>query len=285
MKILLISDLHIDDSDQSQHLNRIADAIRLVGQEADALIIAGDLTDLASEKWPGALKWLGHLYPSGQTILFPGNHDYYGENIDTLDQGLETICSSAGCSYGQCRTIVIGDTRILMTTLWTDMRLFEANGPDAVSHSVWAARQMMPDYGYGVIMTGDPEREITIRPRDTIALHERQKTWLISKLARPWIGKTIVVTHHAPSAAVSGPITMLSPCFVSNLDDLIDMYRPHAWFFGHTHWPACLRMPGGTILRNVSVGYDNEYDVSALEEHIRCGLIDLDGPILRVPGV
>lgn len=169
----------------------------------------------------------------------------------------------------------LGDTRILMATLWTDIRLFEAEGETAVEDSMWNAR-MMPDYGFGTILTGASEREL--EPEDTVAVHERQKSWLISELAKPWSGKTVVITHHAPSAAVAGAMTPLSPCFASDFDDLIDRYRPDAWIFGHTHRPAELRMPGGTLLRNVSLGYEHEFRSADIGDRVRRGLIDLLRP-------
>ncbi len=65
-------------------------------------------------------------------MILPGNHDYYGGNLHTLDRDLERICQGAGCAFRQCLRLVLGDTRILMTTLWTDMRLSEAEGEAAV---------------------------------------------------------------------------------------------------------------------------------------------------------
>lgn len=272
MKILVLADLHLDEIADKAVLRRLGEEITLAGQEADALIIAGDLMEQAAHRWPSAIKWLGAHYPSDKTVIFPGNHDYYGGNLDTLDTDLYRICHDVGCAFGQCRRMEFGGTRILMTTLWTDMRLFEAEGGAAVEDSLWNAR-MMPDYGYGTILTGAPEREL--EPEDTVAVHERQKSWLISELAKPWPGKTVVITHHAPSAAVSGAMSPLSPCFASDLDDLIDRYRPDAWVFGHTHRPAQLRMPGGTLLRNVSVGYEQEFRGADIGDRVRRGLIDL----------
>lgn len=272
MRILVLADLHLDEITDSAVLHRLGEEIQQAGQEADALIIAGDLTEHAAHKWPSAIKWLGKHYPTTNTVILPGNHDYYGGNLDTLDADLDRICREAGCGFGQCRRMELGDTRILMTTLWTDMRLFEAKGEAAVEASIWNAR-MMPDYGYGTIMIGAPEREI--EPEDTIAVHERQKFWLISELAKPWPGKTVVITHHAPSASVAGAVSPLSPCFASDLDDLIARYRPDAWIFGHTHRPAELRMPGGTLLRNVSLGYENEFSSADIGGRVRRGLIDL----------
>lgn len=272
MKILVLADMHLDDIADKAVLRRLGEEIALAGQEADALIIAGDLTEQAAHRWPGAIKWLGSHFPTAKTVILPGNHDYYGGNLDTLDADLDRTCHEAGCAFGQCRRMEFGDTRILMTTLWTDMRLFEAEGEAAVEDSLWNAR-MMPDYGYGAILIGDPEREL--EPEDTVAVHERQKSWLISELAKPWPGKTVVITHHAPSAAVSGAMSPLSPCFASDLDEMIDRYRPDAWIFGHTHRPAQLRMPGGTPLRNVSVGYENEFRGADIGDRVRRGLIDL----------
>lgn len=272
MKILVLADLHLDEITDRDLLHHLGEEIAHVGQEADALIVAGDLAENAAHKWSSAIKWLGKYYPSAKTVIFPGNHDYYGGNLDTLDNDLDRICRKAGCTFGQCRRMEMGDTRILMTTIWTDLRLFEAEGEAAVEDSIWNAR-MMPDYGYGAILVGDPEREI--EPEDTVAVHERQKSWLISELAKPWSGKTVVITHHAPSAAVAGGMTSLSPCFASDLDDLIEHYRPDAWIFGHTHRSAELRMPGGTLLRNVSIGYEHEFHSGDVAARVKCGLIDL----------
>ena len=275
MKILILADLHLDEYSEKLALRALGDEIRVAAQGVDALIIAGDISDWAFTKWRDAIRWLGTLYPSSKTILLPGNHEYYGDNIEMADAQLDQLCREAGCQFGQLRTMVLGDTRILMATLWTDMRLFEAErGEASVRDAMWQARQMMPDYGQGSIVIGSPEREL--RPKDTIAIHECQKSWLTSQLAKPWAGQTIVVTHHAPSACVAGGMTPLSPCFASNLDDLIDRYRPAVWMFGHTHSPADLRMPGGTRLVNVSIGYDYGINPLSLKSRVCAGLVDLD---------
>lgn len=70
-----------------------------------------------------------------------------------------------------------------MTTLWTDMKLFEGIGENAVEESIWQAGQMMPDYGYDAIAVGDPERQLC--PQDTVRVHDRHKAWLTSERARP----------------------------------------------------------------------------------------------------
>ena len=273
MQMLVLADLHLDEILDRAYLDHLGTAIHEAGQEADALIIAGDLTEDAAHKWPDALRWLGTLYPAAKTIIIPGNHDYYGGNLNTLDAQLDHICREAGCAFGQGRILVLGDVRVLMTTLWTDLRLLDGDRQNAVEDTLWNARQMMPDYGYGAITAADPDRPL--RPEDTIAVHESQKAWLVSELARPWSGRTVVVTHHAPSGAVAGEITPLSPCFASNLEDEIGRNRPDLWLFGHTHQPAAMQMPCGTGLRNVSVGYEGETSLNEMVARVRRGLVNL----------
>lgn len=273
MKILVLADLHLDEITDRYYLRHLGEAIRDAGAEAEAMIIAGDLTEAAAERWPKAIRWLGTLYPSSKTVILPGNHDYYRGNLSFLDGQLAAICRKAGCGFGQCMRLDFGNVRVLMTTLWTDMRLFEGIGEDAIEESIWQASQMMPDYGYDAIMVGDPERQLC--PEDTAEVHEKQKTWLTSELARPWHGRTVVVTHHAPSGSVTGQLSPLSPCFASNFEAEIERYRPDVWLFGHTHRPAEAQMQGGTLLRNVSVGYEVELTYADVAERVQRGLLDL----------
>lgn len=273
MKLLILADLHLDEITDVEVLRALGEAIACVGQEADALIIAGDLTEAALHRWPNAIRWLGKHYPTAQTVFIPGNHDYYGGRLDTLDEDLERLCRAEGASFGQCLRMELGDTRVLMTTLWTDMLLFDADGDAFDQKSLWHARVMMPDYGHGGIMIG--EDNLPVLPEHTVSVHMRQRAWLSAELERPWEGKTVVVTHHAPSAAVGGAMSSLSPCFVSNLDHLIERQRPEAWIFGHTHRPAELRTTGGTLLRNVSLGYAHEFHPGNITQRVRTGLIQL----------
>lgn len=274
MKILVLADLHLDEVPNRDILKGLGEVIEHVGRDADVMIIAGDLTEHAAKTWPRAIRCLGAHLPTSKTVIFPGNHDYYGGNLSRLDKDLDVVCREGGCGFGQCRSLVFGNDRILMATLWTDQRLLERYGEAAVADTLRRARAM-PDYRYGVITVGDPEQ--LIRPEDTVSKHEQQKAWLVKALARPWAGKTVVVTHHAPSGAVIGDISELSPCFASNLEAELEKFTPDIWLFGHTHRAAERRMPGGTLLRNVSVGYEEELRGVDLEERVRRGLIDL-GP-------
>lgn len=131
------------------------------------------------------------------------------------------------------------------------MRLFEGLTGHRFEDSLWQA-QMKPDYGDGVItVTEDGWR---LPPGDTIAVHDDHRAWLMTELRRSCRGCTIVVTHHAPSAMVAGEMTPFSPCFASNMELETKRFQPALWLFGHTHRSAEVRMPGGTLLCNVSIG-------------------------------
>ena len=57
-------------------------------------------------------------------------------------------------------------------------------------------------------------------------------------LAEPFAGKTVVVTHHAPSSQSVHPRyarDLLTPAFASNLENLVDGNRVALWIHGHMH--------------------------------------------------
>ena len=75
-------------------------------------------------------------------------------------------------------------------------------------------------------------------PSDSAALFKIHARWLESKLAEPYPGPTVVITHHAPSRKSIHPRfadSLLNACFVSDAERLIDGSRARVWTHGHTH--------------------------------------------------
>ena len=107
---------------------------------------------------------------------------------------------------------------------------------------------------------------------DRCAIHQDHLNWLTREIAKPWPGQTVIVTHHAPSPAVSGVMSDLSPAFASDLDGWIDAHRPDYWFFGHTHRPLSTRTRGAPVI-NVSLGYPDELPKGGEAELLLRGLI------------
>ncbi|MEW8692247.1 MAG: hypothetical protein AB2535_14320 [Candidatus Thiodiazotropha endolucinida] len=69
-------------------------------------------------------------------------------------------------------------------------------------------------------------------------MHEASRDWLAIMLAEPFDGRTVVVTHHAPSSQSVHPRyarDLLTPAFASNMENLMDSNRAALWIHGHTH--------------------------------------------------
>ncbi|KRW93127.1 metallophosphoesterase [Paracoccus sp. MKU1] len=258
MNILITADLHLDlwaDAGRDPFAGIVP-----VLRDLDALIIAGDLANDPHRNWPWTLSRIARLISPARIWVIPGNHDYYGATLD--DDILARIASGAGVSLAQKRVLTFGTCRLLCCTLWTDFAL-TGDPQTAMDH----AAMVMPDYGRIRRLDGD-----LISPEDTVKIHRDHLDWLTREIARPWPGQTIVATHHAPSAAVAGPLSSLSPAFASDLESWIEAHRPEYWFFGHTHRPLSTRIRGAPVV-NVSLGYPDEVPEGGEAEFLLRGLI------------
>jgi 3',5'-cyclic AMP phosphodiesterase CpdA len=228
--------------------------------DVDALIVAGDLTNMPVMHWRPTLMFLKRFVPASRIYVLPGNHDFYGHLLDEEDD-LRLIAEIAGANFVQKKELRLGATRILVCTLWTD---FALTGDQKAAMST--ARHRMSDYT-AMHKTGPLNNlsvrrpQILITPADTLALHRDHRAWLEEQLAGPHFagpaGRTIVVTHHGPHLATAGPVDGLTPAFHSNLEDVLLRYAPDVWLFGHSHRRLRARI-GNTDIRNVSIGYPNE---------------------------
>jgi calcineurin-like phosphoesterase family protein len=67
----------------------------------------------------------------------------------------------------------------------------------------------------------------------------------------PFDGKTVVVTHHAPSSQSVHPRyanDLLTPAFASNLENLMDGDRAALWIHGHMHDPFDYEIYGTRVV-------------------------------------
>lgn len=118
--------------------------------------------------------------------------------------------------------------RFLGATLWTDYKLF---GDDAMVFAMKNAERWLDDH-----------RVIRCLPHDRFPaaeaarLHRESVSWLAAELAKPYKGKTVVITHHLPSGLSVAPrfkAEPLSAGFASHLDHLVE--KADLWIHGHTH--------------------------------------------------
>jgi len=223
MSVLVTSDLHLDRwlvAERDPFLALPTDLLASV----EGLIVAGDLSNKPKVRWPCMIQLLGRYVPSERVYLVAGNHDYYDHVIDGDDR-LAEICADSGVNYAQKAAVVIGGTRFLCCTLWTD---FALHGNPV--RAVMDAERGMNDYRY-IRLSGAGFRRI--RASDTALVHTDHRNWLEAQLATPFVGPTVVVTHHCPHPdLIAEQRNDYDPAYGSNLLDLIDAFQPQAWLFG-----------------------------------------------------
>ena len=222
-KLWIFSDLHYE---QGNSLPRSA-------PEHDICICAGDLNHL-----PWAIESLksGEL-GNGTTIYVPGNHDFYRQSsIEYASKiGADSAIHSNVFLANPAEYCFHG-IRFLGCTLWTDYQLFGNQmasmgvaGNCMTDHQLIRTRVGAEKGGHG---------NVPFTTDHALRRHRRELAWLEARLAESFDGPTVICTHHSPSPQ-SVPERFsddpLTPAFSSNLEWLIEKYRPACWIHGHTH--------------------------------------------------
>ena len=215
MKIQIVSDLHLS----------LAPCV-LPDVGADLLILAGDI-----HRPVEAMAWAKQWAPP--IVYVPGNHEYYGSNLAVTDRVLRQLSQDSNVTLLNCDEHHIAGVRVLGATLWTDFRL---NGEGAAcQQAMEAAQRFSRDF---TRINADEPGLGTFTPSHCAALFQRHVAWLEERLAQPFDGVTVVVTHFAPSVgSVASQFagSPLNACFVSDLDALVEKSGAALWVHGHTH--------------------------------------------------
>jgi hypothetical protein len=127
--------------------------------------------------------------------------------------------------------IVLDNVRFLGCTLWTDFRLYSNSINPVIC--MRDAQSAMQDFR--LIRATPLYRKLY--PSDTVRRHELSRAWLANKLEESFNGKTVVVTHHAPSArSVESQYEgdSLTPAYASDLERLVAP-PVSLWIHGHMH--------------------------------------------------
>ncbi|MCS3470858.1 putative phosphodiesterase [Pseudomonas sp. JUb42] len=209
---------------------------------ADLVILAGDI-DVQGR---GA-KWANETF-SVPVIYVCGNHEFYKGHIDrTLVKMREAAAPHVHILENE--SFVWQQTRFLGTTAWTD---FSSTGDVVAGSSM--AWQWMNDFR--VIRAEASYRRL--RPDDLIERNHVARAWLAQELEKPFEGKTVVITHHAPVPIVAGEKhdDHLLAAYSNSWPELIG--KADAWIFGHTHRAVDVELAGCRVVSNPR-GYPNEH--------------------------
>ncbi len=237
MKIQYASDLHLEFRENTRYLSE--HPLEVAG---DILVLAGDILLFGDKQLSEHPFWDWCSDHFAHTFIVPGNHEYYNrvDVLATLDGFTYPLRKNV--TYVNNRSIVLGDTELFFTTLWS-----------RISDDALAAVQVgMNDchriaYGDHILLATDYARA-----------HDKCMAWLKGALTKSTALHKVVVTHHCPILAEDPRYedNGLSSAFVVDLEEFIEHSSIDYWIFGHTHWNAKrgTRVGNTTLLTN-QMGY------------------------------
>ena len=209
--------------------------------DSDVMVLAGDVQCGCNTR-----PLLESACKRGYVIYVLGNHEYYHHDFDEVSRfwlGLDM----KNLFVLENSTKIIGNTRFVGATLWTNMN-------DRDPRTMKVASIEMADYS--VIDKGASK----LCPEDTISCFGRSVKFLEEELQKGFRGPTVVVTHHLPSYKSIAPQfegDSVNGAFASALDGLILKYHPAAWIHGHTHASCDYRIGRTRVVCNPR-GYSDD---------------------------
>ena len=252
-KIQILSDTHNEHF--RQHYSKKSDnglwACEIPSTDADVIILAGDIDKgVAGVEW--AINESKRLRKS--IVYVPGNHEYYGFDMPETLKRIRELTKDSNVHILNNDSITLHGIRILGSTLWTDYKADKNTeqkvAMEIVSSGINDHRRISYD---GIKFT----------TQQALALHLKSREWLLKNLNTPFDGKTIVVTHHGPSAVCQHKDYSLSPistAFHSQMDEIVGM--ADLWICGHTHFNIDTLVNGTRLISNQFgyVGHDENND-------------------------
>jgi len=189
---------------------------------ADVVVLAGDI-GVSTE----GIQWAKDMFDV-PVIYVAGNHEYWDprQSMPEHKAQMQALASDSHVHFLDNDVLIIKGVRFIGTTLWTDL----TRAPSALYSDmdrIIVDYEVSRDVGGLLHFTTDYAQ----------TLFDLNVAWLKSELAKPFAGKTVVVTHHAPSrrsehAQYAGNVW--NPCFMSDLEELMGDGLD-VWLHGHTH--------------------------------------------------
>jgi Icc-related predicted phosphoesterase len=226
MKAWILSDLHLE-------FGRAFDVS--VPTDADVAIFAGDI--LTKGIVP-TLGWLASKVPRHvPVILVAGNHEYYrAAMLPSIQEAREVAAQIPHIHFLENDVVELGGIAFIGGTLWTDFKLGGRDPERAMFEAEHGtAGHRMTDYKR-IKYSKLPYRRF--KPMHAFRKHAETREFIASELHARKGQTTVVVTHHAPSVRsldTAQRADPLSPCYASDLEDLILETDPTMWVHGHVH--------------------------------------------------
>lgn len=230
MNIQVMSDLHTEITGRSPILKE-----DIVG---DVIILAGDICNEPTT--------ISKSLPKDRPIFHVlGNHEYYHNSFKGRVAGLQEQWNKLGFNNVDVlenRAVTIDSVRFLGTTLWTNLTSEDGD------FQGFDCKRGMNDF-YLI-------RDFSLT--EWLNTHRAAILWLQEELAKPFDGKTVVITHHAPSFRSNGERFLTSTIragFCTDMEYLMEQESIDVWIHGHTHEPSDYMVHGTRVICN-PYGYE-----------------------------
>jgi len=253
MKAWIVSDIHLT------RLPGMTTAAPFPVPDADVCIVAGDTSGTLSTAIDFLLTDIEPIMPVVMTL---GNHEYFGLSIERALARTRRRTSGTGIHFLENDTVTIGDVRFIGATLWTDFEIEtgeEAELPPDLRLEVAKLEMKKHVSDYTEILS-DSAGSHLLTPDETIRRHWESRAYFEQALRKPFNGRTVVVSHHAPlpqsiDKRFWGQISNAG--YASDLSTLIDACEPDYWVHGHVHQPFDYRRGRTRVICNPR-GFFNE---------------------------
>jgi len=200
--------------------------------DADIIVAAGDI-GIGTQ----GLDWLKTL--NKPVIYVAGNHEFYSHEYQHTLQLIRSQCADSNVHFLENDCFIFQGVRFLGCTLWTDLFV----GGDKTAAAL------------GKTLNDFKRIQFAEKPFDTMQFshcHQRSKMWLERELAQPFSGRTVVITHHAPSlwSWNDSAHALKKLAYCNDMKSLLHEYEIAAWIHGHVHSQMDYRIAGARILCN-----------------------------------
>ena len=237
MRINYFSDIHLEFG-----------PLQTPQTDADIVIAAGDIGIHKQ-----GVEWLKSL--KKPVIYIAGNHEFYNHEYNHTIRVLRDECAGSRVHFLENNKFIHKGVRFLGCTLWADLFVEGDEKAEGLAKTLNDFRKI--EYGNAAL-------DIHIFSE----FYQRSKKWLEKQLAQPFKGKTVVITHHAPSqwSWNDSPNALKKLAYCNDLKPLLHEYEITAWFHGHIHSPGDYRIAGARILSNPR-GYVGRKTVKSFDQN------------------
>ena len=286
MRIQLLSDLHLE-----VHPNWVPKP----APGADLLVLAGDIgsyqpgsriegADFGLQKFSPLPSSEGPGWPT-PVLFIPGNHEYDMLDFDTTHARLQASCARLGITWldrqilhaaqipGLNATAAAENVRFIGTTLWSDFDALapqNAASPTALADLLKARKKAFSAANWYLKQTRTTRFDAPMladQVRDeALACFDWLRAALSDSADGKFDGKTVVVTHFAPSLKSADPRYGLTPGtagFCNALDDLLP--QADLWLHGHLHCASDYRAGRCRVVAN-PLGYVRKNEQRTFQE-------------------